>query len=41
MLKIDVGTSKSQYCRTKSLIRNKLEKIRKLKSCYSENSLCG
>jgi RNA polymerase sigma factor (sigma-70 family) len=37
ILKIDTNTSKSQYSRAKAAIRNKLEKLRKLKSNYSEN----
>jgi RNA polymerase sigma factor (sigma-70 family) len=35
MLGIDTNTSKSQYSRAKTVIRNKLEKIRKLRSSYS------
>jgi RNA polymerase sigma factor (sigma-70 family) len=37
MLGIDVNTSKSQYCRAKSVIRKKLEDLEKLKKCYSES----
>lgn len=37
MLGIDTNTSKSQYSRAKAVIRNKLEKLGKLKSNYSEN----
>ena len=37
MLGIDTNTSKSQYSRAKSVIRDKLEKLGKLKSSYSEN----
>jgi len=38
MLGIDTATSKSQYSRAKSVIRDKLNKLRKLKSSYSGNS---
>ena len=38
MLEIDTNTSKSQYSRAKSVIRNKLEKLRTLKSSYSGDS---
>jgi DNA-directed RNA polymerase specialized sigma24 family protein len=34
---IDTNTSKSQYSRAKAVIRDKLEKLGKLKSIYSEN----
>jgi RNA polymerase sigma factor (sigma-70 family) len=37
MLGIDTNTSKSQYSRAKAVIRNKLERLGKLKSNYSEN----
>jgi RNA polymerase sigma factor (sigma-70 family) len=37
ILKIDTNTSKSQYSRAKAVIRGKLEKLRKLKSNYSDN----
>jgi RNA polymerase sigma-70 factor (ECF subfamily) len=37
ILGIDTNTSKSQYSRAKAVIRNKLEKLGKLKSNYSEN----
>jgi RNA polymerase sigma-70 factor (ECF subfamily) len=37
MLGIDTNTSKSQYSRAKSVIRDKLEKLGKLKRSYSEN----
>jgi RNA polymerase sigma-70 factor (ECF subfamily) len=37
MLSIDTNTSKSQYSRAKAVIREKLEKLRKLKRNYSEN----
>lgn len=37
ILGIDTNTSKSQYSRAKAVIRNKLEKLGKLKSSYSEN----
>ncbi len=37
MLGIDTNTSKSQYSRAKAVIRNKLEKLGKLKNSYSEN----
>ena len=35
MLNIDTNTSKSQYSRAKSVLRNKLEKLRTLKKNYS------
>lgn len=35
-LGIDTNTSKSQYSRAKAVIREKLEKLRKLKSNYTE-----
>ena len=38
MLGIDTNTSKSQYSRAKAVIRDKLEKLGKLKSSYSENN---
>ena len=38
MLGIDTNTSKSQYSRAKAVIREKLEKIGKLKSSYLENN---
>jgi RNA polymerase sigma-70 factor (ECF subfamily) len=34
MLGIDTNTSKSQYSRAKAVLRNKLVKLRKLKSSY-------
>ncbi len=37
MLGIDTNTSKSQYSRAKAVIRDKLEKLGKLKSSYTEN----
>ncbi|MEI6047319.1 MAG: RNA polymerase sigma factor [Bacteroidota bacterium] len=37
ILGIDTNTSKSQYSRAKSVIRDKLEKLGKLRSRYSEN----
>jgi RNA polymerase sigma factor (sigma-70 family) len=37
MLGIDTNTSKSQYSRAKAVIRDKLEKLGKLKSKYYEN----
>ena len=37
MLSIDTNTSKSQYSRAKAVIRDKLEKLGKLKSSYSES----
>ena len=37
MLSIDTNTSKSQYSRAKAVIRDKLEKLGKLRSSYSEN----
>ena len=36
-LGIDTNTSKSQYSRAKAVIRDKLEKLGKLKSSYTEN----
>jgi RNA polymerase sigma-70 factor (ECF subfamily) len=36
MLGIDTNTSKSQYSRAKSALREKLEKIRKLKTNYND-----
>jgi RNA polymerase sigma factor (sigma-70 family) len=36
MLKIDTNTSKSQYSRAKAVIRDKLEKLGKLKNQYSD-----
>ena len=38
MLGIDTNTSKSQYSRAKAVLRNKLEKLGKLKGIYFENS---
>jgi len=38
ILGIDTNTSKSQYSRAKAVLRDKLEKLRKLKSNYTENS---
>ena len=35
LLKIDINTSKSQYSRAKAVIRDKLEKLRRLKTNYS------
>ena len=37
ILGIDTNTSKSQYSRAKAVLRQKLEKLGKLKSNYSEN----
>jgi len=37
ILGIDTNTSKSQYSRAKAVIRDKLEKLGKLRSKYSEN----
>ena len=37
LLGIDTNTSKSQYSRAKAVIRDKLEKLGKLKSSYSES----
>ena len=37
MLGIDTNTSKSQYSRAKVVIRDKLEKLGRLKNSYSEN----
>jgi RNA polymerase sigma-70 factor (ECF subfamily) len=37
ILGIDTNTSKSQYSRAKAVIREKLEKLGKLKSSYTEN----
>jgi len=39
MLGIDTNTSKSQYSRAKAVIRDKLEKLGKLKENYSENDI--
>jgi RNA polymerase sigma-70 factor (ECF subfamily) len=39
MLGIDTNTSKSQYSRAKAVIRDKLEKLGKLKKNYSENDI--
>ena len=39
ILKIDTNTSKSQYSRAKAVIRDKLEKLGKLKNNYSENGV--
>ena len=36
ILNIDINTSKSQYSRAKAIIREKLEKLRKLKKNYTE-----
>jgi RNA polymerase sigma-70 factor (ECF subfamily) len=38
MLGIDTNTSKSQYSRAKAVIRDKLEKLGKLKNRYSEDN---
>jgi len=38
MLGIDTNTSKSQYSRAKAAIRDKLEKLGKLKSKYSASN---
>jgi RNA polymerase sigma-70 factor (ECF subfamily) len=38
MLGIDTNTSKSQYSRAKAVLRNKLEKLGKLKGIYFESS---
>jgi RNA polymerase sigma factor (sigma-70 family) len=38
MLGIDTNTSKSQYSRAKAVLRDKLEKLRKLKNRYTDNS---
>jgi RNA polymerase sigma factor (sigma-70 family) len=38
MLGIDTNTSKSQYSRAKAVLRDKLEKLGKLKKSYTENS---
>jgi RNA polymerase sigma factor (sigma-70 family) len=38
MLGIDTNTSKSQYSRAKAVLRDKLEKLGKLKSSYSDNN---
>ena len=35
LLRIDINTSKSQYSRAKAVIRDKLEKLRRLKTNYS------
>src|SRR5512133_361168 len=37
MLGIDTNTSKSQYSRAKAVIRDKLEKLARLKGSYTEN----
>jgi RNA polymerase sigma-70 factor (ECF subfamily) len=37
MLGIDTNTSKSQYSRAKAVLREKLEKLDKLRSNYTEN----
>ena len=37
MLGIDTNTSKSQYSRAKAVIRDKLERLAKLKDSYTEN----
>ena len=37
MLGIDTNTSKSQYSRAKAVIRDKLEKLGKLRNSYSDN----
>jgi RNA polymerase sigma factor (sigma-70 family) len=37
ILGIDTNTSKSQYSRAKAVIRDKLEKLRRLKTSYPEN----
>jgi len=37
ILGVDTNTSKSQYSRAKAVIRDKLEKLGKLKSNYSDN----
>jgi RNA polymerase sigma-70 factor (ECF subfamily) len=37
MLGIDTNTSKSQYSRAKAVLRDKLDKIGKMKKSYSEN----
>jgi RNA polymerase sigma factor (sigma-70 family) len=41
MLGIDTNTSKSQYSRAKAVLRDKLEKLGKLKSSYSDNNGIG
>jgi RNA polymerase sigma-70 factor (ECF subfamily) len=38
MLGIDANTSKSQYSRAKAVLRDKLEKLGKVKKSYTENS---
>jgi RNA polymerase sigma factor (sigma-70 family) len=38
MLGIDTNTSKSQYSRAKAVIRDKLEKLGRLKDVYTDNS---
>jgi RNA polymerase sigma factor (sigma-70 family) len=38
MLGIDTNTSKSQYSRAKAVLREKLEKLAKLKASYSANN---
>jgi RNA polymerase sigma-70 factor (ECF subfamily) len=37
ILGIDTNTSKSQYSRAKAVIRDKLEKLGKIKGRYTEN----
>jgi RNA polymerase sigma-70 factor (ECF subfamily) len=37
ILGIDTNTSKSQYSRAKAVIREKLEKLGKIRANYSEN----
>ncbi len=39
ILGIDTNTSKSQYSRAKAVIRDKLEKLGKLKNSYNENGI--
>jgi DNA-directed RNA polymerase specialized sigma24 family protein len=39
ILGIDTNTSKSQYSRAKAVIRDKLEKLARLKSSYSEDGM--
>jgi RNA polymerase sigma factor (sigma-70 family) len=38
MLGIDTNTSKSQYSRAKAVLRDKLDKLRKLKNRYTDSS---
>jgi len=38
MLGIDTNTSKSQYSRAKAVLRDKLEKLRKLKKRYTDST---